>query len=158
MGGCPEAKKRYYKRNRQKAIERSARWRQDNRERYNEYFRTMKEKNPEFIKRRNRGYVLKRKYGITLEQYEELLEKQNHSCAICNRHKTEFKTELAVDHSHKTGRIRGLLCTACNYRLVAKHEDGDLLRKIADYIEQGTDWTVPEAHKKPKRRRKKKNV
>lgn len=103
-----------------------------------------------------REYQLKRKYGITLEQYDQLLEKQNHCCAICERHKSEFKTQLAVDHSHKTGLIRGLLCTACNYRLVAKHEDGDLLRKIADYIENPTDWAVPEAHKKPKRKRKRK--
>lgn len=154
MGGCPDAKRRYYERNRQKAIDRTAQWLKDNRERYNEYFREMKKSDPERYKERARGYALKRKYGITLEQYDQLLEKQNHCCAICERHKSEFKTQLAVDHSHKTGFIRGLLCTACNYRLVAKHEDGDLLRKIADYIESPTDWVVPDSYKKPKRKRK----
>lgn len=140
------AKKRYYERNREEVIERSAKWREENRDQYNEYCRQNRDS------LRARGYALKRKYGITLEQYDELFEKQGGRCAVCDRHQDEFKTSLAVDHSHKTRRIRGLLCIGCNYRLVAKHEDACLLRKVAAYIEQGTDWYVPE---KPKKRRRK---
>lgn len=127
-----------------------------NKESISEYKSEWKRKNPYRKDDKARDSYLKRKYGISLEQYYELLEKQNGCCAVCERHEDVFKTRLAVDHSHKTGRVRGLLCTACNYRLVAKHEDGNLLRKIADYIEGGTEWFVPESMVKPKRRRKKK--
>lgn len=148
--------KNYYKNNANYIKEKSRKWREDNKDRVLEdgkkYSRMRKDKNPELERKRRREYSLKRKYGITLDQYEELLLRQNNSCAICDRDAGEFKTNLAVDHDHKTGRIRGLLCTNCNYRMVAKHRDGELLRKIADYIEQGTDWFVPD--KKPKKRKK----
>lgn len=98
---------------------------------------------------------LKRKFGLTEEQYDELLEKQNGCCAICDRHHTLFNTRLAVDHDHKTRRIRGLLCTNCNHRLIGKHRDALLLRKMADYVEGGTEWYTPEI--KPKSRKKKRD-
>lgn len=100
------------------------------------------------IERRNR---LKKVYGITEEQYTELLEKQKNCCAICHRHESEFKINLSIDHNHKTKEIRGLLCTYCNHRVIGRHVDGEKLRKMADYIEQGTGWFVPE-----KKRQKKK--
>lgn len=92
-------------------------------------------------------------YGITLAQYEEMLASQNYCCSICNKHKDEFKRNLAVDHNHITGEIRGLLCNYCNHRAVGRHRDGNLLRKIADYVEQGTGLFVPP--KRPKRRKRK---
>lgn len=98
---------------------------------------------------------LKRNFGLTPEQYDELLEKQNHCCALCEKHKDLEKRSLAVDHNHKTGRIRGLLCLNCNYRLVGKHTDSEMLRRMADYIDQGTEWYVPS--NRPKKRRKKKS-
>jgi hypothetical protein len=57
-----------------------------------------------------------------------------------------------VDHDHFSGEIRGLLCTYCNYRVVGKHRDGELLRRIADYVEQGTGWFVPKKKKTKKRK------
>lgn len=45
----------------------------------------------------------------------------NNQCAICKRHESEFKKRLAVDHSHKTGRVRGLLCFYCNKFRVGRH-------------------------------------
>lgn len=104
--------------------------------------------------RNQRAYTLNYKYGITEEQYDQLLEKQNHCCAICDKHSTESSKRLAVDHDHVTGEIRGLLCDYCNYRVVGKHRDGAKLRKIADYVEQGTGWFVPP--KRPKRKRSRK--
>lgn len=101
-----------------------------------------------------RGKHLRRTYGISVAQYEELLEKQDHCCAICGKHADEEKRSLAVDHNHVTGEIRGLLCGYCNHRLVGRHRDGDLLRRIADYIEQGTGWFVPKK-KRPRKRKKK---
>lgn len=111
-----------------------------------------RKKNPNIQAEITRRCRLKREYGITLEQYEELLKKQNYSCAICNRHESEFKTRLAIDHNHATGEIRGLACTYCNHRVIGRHRDGVLLRKLADYVDGGTGWFVP---KKRRRKRKK---
>ena len=101
-----------------------------------------------------RAYALKYKFGITVDQYEQMLENQNNSCAICNKEARAEGKSLAVDHDHATGEIRGLLCSYCNYKLVGRHRDPHLLRKIADYIEQGTGWFVPEKKKKRTVKRK----
>lgn len=100
-----------------------------------------------------RASNLKRLYGITLEQYDELRERQRELCAVCLKHESEFNVRLCVDHDHKTGEIRGLLCRYCNHRLVGRHRDSDLLRRIADYLEVGTGWFVP-----PKKKKRKRNV
>ncbi len=55
---------------------------------------------------------LLRNFGITLEDYQALLDKQNGRCAICRR--LPAKNKLAVDHDHDTGAVRGLLCPPCN--------------------------------------------
>lgn len=94
-------------------------------------------------------YSLKIKYGITPEQYDELLAKQEGKCAICDKEAEEFEVRLAVDHDHKSGEIRGLLCRYCNHRVIGRHRDGNLLRKMADYVERTTGWFVP-----PKKRKK----
>ena len=52
---------------------------------------------------------------------QELIEKHGNKCAICNRPRTSFKNNLAVDHNHKTNKIRGLLCFYCNKRIVGRH-------------------------------------
>jgi DNA-binding transcriptional MerR regulator len=61
---------------------------------------------------------LRHRYGITLEEYEEMLERQDGRCAICRRPPPEGK-RLHVDHNHETGEVRGLLCSWCNTRLIA---------------------------------------
>lgn len=104
----------------------------------------------------SREYHLRTKYGITVEQYAELLDKQGGGCAVCGKTPGEEGRNLAVDHDHKTGEIRGILCTYCNHRLVGKWRDGSLLRRIADYIEQGTGWFVPEKFRTGRRKRRKK--
>lgn len=108
--------------------------------------------NSEYYTSKARERHLRHKFGITLDQYEELLNRQENCCAVCKRHKDNFKTNLAVDHDHITGEIRGLLCTHCNRYHVGRHRNGDLLRNIASYVEGGTGWFVPE--KKPKKRKK----
>lgn len=95
---------------------------------------------------------LLRRYGITQEQYKELLERQNNSCFICRKHESTEKFRLAVDHDHKTGEIRGLLCNFCNSRLVGRHRDPEKFFRAAEYLQQGTGWFVPT--QKRKRRRK----
>lgn len=76
------------------------------------YYITHKEK----ILARVKIDTLKRKYGITLAEYDQMLEEQHGVCAICGGADPSGR-RLAVDHDHETGKVRGLLCTSCNTRL-----------------------------------------
>ena len=106
---------------------------------------------------KRRASHLRNKYGISLEQYAELLSKQKGCCAICDRHHSEFTTRLAVDHNHVSGEIRGLLCNYCNRRVVGRHRDAKVIRRLADYLDQGTGWFVPKKKKTIKRKKNGKN-
>jgi len=63
---------------------------------------------------RTRKTNLKVKYGITPKDYDYMLDKQGGMCAICGEHNSKLKRMLFVDHCHKTGKVRGLLCDTCN--------------------------------------------
>ena len=102
---------------------------------------------------RKRDYMIKYTYGLEPEQYQQMLEQQNHCCAICRRHETEFARKLAVDHDHKTNEIYGLLCQDCNHVLVGRHRDPQLFEAAAFYLQKGTGWFVPT--KKSKKRSRK---
>ena len=72
---------------------------------------------------RNKKASLKRKYGMTIDNYNLLLQEQGGCCAVCGKHVSENNTSLAVDHNHKTNHVRGLLCTFCNYELLGRLRD-----------------------------------
>lgn len=72
-------------------------------------------------------------HGLTNAEYNNLLNKQNHRCAICKQPPTIKR--LAVDHCHTTGKVRGLLCFNCNVGLGKFREDTALLRKAVVYLE-----------------------
>lgn len=98
-----------------------------------------------------RRYALKRLYGITLEEYNDLLEQQGGGCALCGKTPEEEGQSLAVDHVHEPPyKIRGLLCRYCNHRRIGRHKDADLLRRMADYLERDTGLCAPA----PKRKRR----
>lgn len=78
--------------------------------------------------------TLKSKYGITLNEYNELLKNQNFCCAVCFDVPT--KQRLHVDHCHKTMKVRGLLCQACNVSIGKMKDDPSLLRALANYVEE----------------------
>ena len=103
----------------------------------------------------SREYNLMRRYGITLEQYDSMLTAQDGRCAVCKKHHTEFKINLAVDHDHKTGEVYGLLCTYCNQRFIGRDRDPQKYRNAAEFLDKGTGWFVPEdAPKRTKKRKK----
>jgi hypothetical protein len=63
-----------------------------------------------------------RRYGLTIETYDELLAKQDGVCGICGRADADSRgNRLAVDHDHLSGQVRGLLCTRCNKYIVGGH-------------------------------------
>lgn len=129
--GCNlAAKAARYKANPQPCIDRVKRWQQENPDRLNATRRRRREL-PE-VKRRERAAHLMRKFGITIEQYEEMLAIQGGGCAICGR--LPGKISLHVDHDHETGRIRGCLCFRCNNALGDFAENGDWLVAAANYL------------------------
>lgn len=82
---------------------------------------------------------LKRNYKMTLDDYESMLDGQNHKCAICGgkgfcmgKH---HKLRLVVDHCHETGKVRGLLCHNCNRGFGLFKDNTGALLKAVDYLE-----------------------
>lgn len=87
-------------------------------------------KNPDRYRSRN----YEKNFGITLKDYNELFQKQEGKCGGCERHQTEFKRRLAVDHCHKTGVIRGLLCHFCNRALGLVLDNEKTLINLSNYV------------------------
>jgi hypothetical protein len=90
-----------------------------------------REANPEQYGRVSRNATYKRKYGITLDEYDAMWSVQNGTCLICDEH----HDRLFVDHDHATGEVRGLLCNQCNLCLGHARDTPELLRKAATYLE-----------------------
>lgn len=76
-----------------------------------------------------------RRYSVTLKQYKSMFDNQNGCCAICGKHHTEFDKLLCVDHCHKTGKVRGLLCNGCNL-LLGRFENHR--KEIERYLDETT--------------------
>lgn len=76
---------------------------------------------------------LQKRYGISLATYAQMLEAQGGVCAICGGSNASGR-RLAVDHCHKTGRVRKLLCSTCNCAVGLMKEDSLLACKIAQYM------------------------
>lgn len=73
-------------------------------------------------------------YGITLEQYQQMLESQGGFCKICGRHQGDFAEALSVDHCHATGKVRGLLCGSCNRAIGLLGDDQFIAEQAAQYL------------------------
>ena len=80
------------------------------------------------------GYALKRRYGITVEDYENLLKQQHFGCAICGTPSCKTGRNFAVDHCHETGKVRGLLCAGCNQGLGNFKDDVGYLEDAISYL------------------------
>ena len=83
---------------------------------------------------------LKRTYGLSKADFDVMLDKQNGKCAICKKEApTHHKKRLNVDHCHKTGAIRGLLCDACNRGIGLFKDNPELLQKAISYLSTFTN-------------------
>lgn len=94
-------------------------------------------------KLQRRHNQLKHKFNIGLHEYDTMLKLQNNSCKICGinqeKHVEIFKKVLCVDHSHKNGKIRGLLCEDCNIGLGRFKDNIYFLSNAVEYINEKGD-------------------
>ena len=131
----PEKKRKYSRKynaaHREEVNKRQRKYRAQNPEKARESNRKWRAADPEKVRESIRKSHLRRKYGLTPEQYSALVDAQCGQCAICGRG-DEY---LCVDHSHSAGIVRGLLCHGCNKAVGFLHDSPDLLRKAANYLE-----------------------
>lgn len=108
-------------------------WRITNKERYNKSMREYMKKVPA---EKRYGSEIKRRYGCSLEQYNEMLSAQGGACAICKglHNPAEKKGRLYVDHCHSGGQIRALLCGGCNSMLGYAKDDTRVLAEAIAYL------------------------
>ena len=91
--------------------------------------------NAERSNHNRRKWNFKRNFGISIEEYDIILERQNGRCAICGYGKGDSTGKrLAVDHNHKTGNVRGLLCGSCNNGLGRFKDDPDVMQRAVSYL------------------------
>lgn len=103
-------------------------------QRAKDYRQRIKKETPEKLFISNRKTKLKRDYNLTLEQYELMLKEQNGVCYLCNA--LPNKKLLAVDHCHKTNKVRKLLCSSCNTALGLFKDNIDVLNKAINYLKE----------------------
>lgn len=102
-----------------------------------DYNRQRRLSDPERTRQIERKSKFKRQYGITLDDYYQMLDKQNGGCAICGNKKPSNRTEyFAVDHCHITGKVRGLLCTKCNRGLGLFNDNISNLQTAITYLKE----------------------
>jgi hypothetical protein len=77
---------------------------------------------------------MKARYGLTPEQYEAMVKDQDNLCAICKLPPRGRWGRLHVDHCHKTGVVRGLLCFRCNAMLGHAEDNPIVLQAVIDYL------------------------
>lgn len=107
-------------------------------EKFRERDRRYKEKNPERVKAKARRTNLRKLYGLTLDQFDALVKRQLDRCIICEVAFVGMESsKIHVDHCHRTGRVRGVLCSACNLLIGHAREDAHTLRRAVAYIEKG---------------------
>jgi Recombination endonuclease VII len=110
-------------------------WQQANPERV----KAWRTKNRDRLNKQLREIHLRNKFGLTVEEYDAILDAQGGVCALCGCEPTPG-ISLHVDHDHSTGEIRGLLCVRCNSALGLFREDPDLLKRAARYVESDAKY------------------
>lgn len=115
-----------------------ARW--PERKHDDEYRRKQREKaaawyrnNRDYVRARNRELMLLRTYGITAAEYHERLKSQGGACAICRSHPGDG-VNLAVDHCHESGLVRGLLCDGCNFAIGRLGDTSHGVQRALSYL------------------------
>lgn len=101
-------------------------------EKYKENYKRRENRDPNELRR---WKAIRSKYGLSRSQYEKMERQQGHKCAICRTDKPGGRFDvLVVDHCHETGRVRGLLCNACNVALGRFGDTPDAIFKVYEYV------------------------
>lgn len=134
------ASRRFYLNHKEDERSRAKRWAANNKEKRNAYMREWNRKSIEKdelahrLKARNAR--LRRKYGVTLRQYDALLKAQGGRCALCDRRPEQERYKvLHVDHCHYTGKIRGLLCNAHNLSIGRLGDTEKSISMVLSYLQ-----------------------
>ena len=118
---------------RTKKNELARKWRLNNLEKAKSYTKSWSSRNPDKTKHYYRKNNLKA-LGLTFEDYDRMYSDQDGCCKICGTHSTKLTYMLATDHCHKTGKVRGLLCSKCNTAIGLLNDDVELISKVIDYL------------------------
>lgn len=134
---------------RQENVVKSREWRRNNREKVAEWRREDYKNNPEKYKAWAAAHIEKngaydgdmraaRRFKISLEEYYSMIDSQGNRCAVCKEYETRVINgkfcRLCVDHDHKTGKIRGLLCHDCNTALGKFEDNVERIRSAIEYL------------------------
>jgi len=144
-----KVRREHWKRNRKKLLAQNEKWRKANKkaiatrikrryrtdakyrknsQRYSKEYNQRKWRTSPKFRRKRFFQHIKRKYGLTPEDYNNLIKKQKSRCALCGKIR-----KLILDHDHKTGRVRGMLCRKCNMWL-SVFDDKRKFKKILKYV------------------------
>lgn len=127
-------KQRQYNSNTEAACASTSKWRKENPEKVREQKRRHYHANKDKARVKMRSSALKRKYGITIDEFGDMLAIQGASCAICGATKPGGTGDFHVDHCHSSGAIRGLLCSNCNRGLGYFRDNPAALISAAGYL------------------------
>jgi len=105
-----------------------------NRQRLNEACRVRNKKKYREDPLRFRAAHLRSKYGLTPEEYKQMVKKQGDRCAICKKPSKSQGKRLAIDHCHRTNRVRALLCHRCNLALGHLQDSPIILKAALAYL------------------------
>lgn len=142
-----QRREKYYA-NRKEEIAKTREWQKNNPEKVKDgyvrfkknhpnYKKEFKERCPEkFEEQRFKSLMWRNKVTLSYEDFKKLLIKQKGVCVICGK---ATKNRLSVDHCHKTGKVRGLLCNLCNTSLGGFHDNIELLKKAIKYLKINHD-------------------
>jgi hypothetical protein len=136
-----EKSKLWRENNKEKAKENNKNYRKTNQEKLKTLSKNWRHRNLDKSKEYSRKSKMKLKFGITIEQYKIMEDIQNKKCKICAKEETalnKFKEikNLAVDHCHATGKIRGLLCQNCNTGLGGFKDSIENLKTAIKYLKK----------------------
>lgn len=123
------ARREWYRKNRDRALASNREWKKNNPDKIKAASRRRHEKHRDRLNGKRRFD----KYGVTQEQYDEMVERQNGVCAICSSPPKAAKA-LSVDHDHNTGSVRGLLCDPCNLGLGLLGDSLQSLQAAVEYL------------------------
>lgn len=133
MGDNTEYHKKYREENKETINANSRKFYQNNKERLNKNSKEYYKQNKHKMTERNKKYTRSTKYGISQEQYDDMLDKQGHKCNIC-KEALDMDRATHVDHCHKTGRVRGILCRTCNLGLGHFKDRAELLLSAWEHL------------------------